>query len=472
MSAVVESAPELAVAETISQKIGRFSQSFSLDKVPASVTHYAKLCMADAMGIGFASHHYDFALPSIRAISELAGNGDCPVIGTSLSLPARDAALLNGLLIHGLDFDDTHTGAVIHGTASAVPLVMAEGQRRAVSGSRALAAYILAIETDARIGRVAEGMFQKIGFHPTGMVGIFGCAVAAGYLAGLNEDQIARAQGIALSMAAGSLEFLEDGAWTKRMHPGWAASSAITAATLAAEDFAAPLNAYEGRYGLYSLYLRDHPEGLEATADDLGENWETTRVAIKPYPVCHFNHACLDSMLALVEEHDLQSSDIHSVTALIHEKQQDVVCQPEASKRRPKNDYDAKFSLHFDLAAAAVRRRFTLAELEDDALQDPEILALCERITFDHYPDSRYPSYYSGGVVIETADGRRLEHFEPENRGADTRPLSHEDVKQKFLGNVSRSLTDDHAERVWNAVMNLDGADSLDELSTAVASGG
>ena len=468
MSAVIESATDLAAARTISQRLGAYAQDFSLAAVPAHVVEYAKLCVADSIAIAFASHHYEFAPKSIRAISNLAGGGECPVIGTPLSLPARDAALLNGLLIHGLDFDDTHSGAVIHGSTSAVPLVLAEGQRRGVDGATALAAYILAIETDARIGQVADGMFQKIGFHPTGLIGIFGCTVAASFLAGLDPQQAARAQGIALSMASGSLEFLEDGAWTKRMHPGWAASSAITAAALAAEDFVAPLNAYEGRYGLYNLYLRAQPDSVATVATDLGENWEMLCVAIKPYPVCHFNHACIDSMLALVAQHDLQPRDIKSVTALIHEKQHDVVCKPESAKRRPKNDYDAKFSLHYALAAAAVRRRFTLAELEDDALQDGAILELCDRITFDHYAESRYPQYYSGAVRIETQDGRLLEHFEPENRGADTRPLAADDVRAKFDGNVGRSLSNTQADALWDAIMQLDRAANLGSLNAAM----
>ena len=468
MSAVIESAPGVAAGSTISQRFAEYAQCFSLTSVPDAVVDYAKLCVADSIGIGFASHNYEFAPRSIDAVSQLAGNGDCPVIGTRLRLPPRDAALLNGLLIHGLDFDDTHSGAVIHGSTSAVPLVLAEGARRNLSGAAALAAYILAIETDARIGQVAKGMLQKIGFHPTGLVGIFGCVVAAGYLGKLNALQLARAQGIALSMASGSLEFLEDGAWTKRMHPGWAASSAITAVALAAGDFVGPLNAYEGRYGLYNLYLRELPEDAGSVAADLGDTWEMMRVAIKPYPVCHFNHGCIDSMLALVEQHALKPDDIESVTALVHEKQHDVVCKPEAAKRRPKNDYDAKFSVHFALAAAAVRRRFTLAELEDDALRDPVILSLCDRISFAHYEESRYPQYYSGGVVIRTNDGRRLEHCELENRGADTCPLSHDDVRAKFMGNVERRLSDDHADRLWAAIQNLDSAANLDELNAAL----
>ncbi|MEM1260839.1 MAG: MmgE/PrpD family protein [Pseudomonadota bacterium] len=468
MSAAVETLDSGRGRHPLALQFAEFAASFSLDQVPSDVVEYAKLCIADTIGIGFASHRYDFASASLRGISALASDGDYPVVGTTLRLPVRDAAMANGLLMHGLDYDDTHTGAVIHCSTSAVPLVLAEGQRRGVTGAQALAAYLLAIETDARIGMVAEGMLQKIGFHPTGLVGIFGCSVAAGLLGGLPPQQMAMAQGVALSMASGSLEFLEDGSWTKRLHPGWAAASAIQATSMAEHDFKAPLNAYEGRYGLYSLYLRADAVDTRETAATLGSEWEMNRVAIKPYPICHFNHASVDSMLALVRDHGLTPDDIESATVLLHDKQHDVVCRPEAAKRRPQNDYDAKFSVHFAVAAAAVRHRFTLEELADDALNDPAILALADRITFQHDDDSRYPEYYSGGIVVTTRDGRTLGHREPINRGADSRRLSATDVREKFMANTVGHLSAAAATRLWDAIQSLDTAANLDTVTASL----
>lgn len=469
MSAISKDHEPQPLAQSMAERLAGFAAGFELAAVPEPVRAYARLCMADALGIAFASQGFDFAARSTAAIAALAGEGAHPVIGSDLRLPARDAALLNGILVHGLDFDDTHVGAVIHCSTSALPLVLVEGQRNGVSGAEALAAFILALEADARIGLVAEGMLQKIGFHPTGMVGIFGCTLASGWLGGLDPEPLARAQGIALSMAGGSLEFLEDGSWTKRMHPGWAASSAITASALAAGGFKGPLNAYEGRYGLYSLYLRETPERAETVLDDLGEAWEVLRVAIKPYPVCHFNHSSIDAMLHVMREHGLQPGDISRVTTLIHERQADVVARPESAKRRPANEYEGKFSLQFAVAAAIVRGRFTLDELEQDALEDPEILAMCDRVTFAHDEMSRYPEYYSGGVMVETRDGGQWVHREPINRGAEGRALTASQVLDKFMGNATRTISEAQARRVWEAVMHLESAPDLSELLDAIA---
>ncbi len=471
MSAVNTAVTETASAQlTISQGFADFASRFSLDSVPDQVIDYAKLCFADAIGIGLASTSYEFAERGVKAIADLAGEGPHPVIGTAHKLPARDAALLNGLLIHGLDFDDTHPASIIHCSASAVPLVLACAGERGVSGAEALAAYLLAVETDARIGQVANGQFQKVGFHPTGSVGVFGCALAAAYLHILTPKQMAYAQGIALSMSAGSLEFLEDGAWTKRLHPGWAAASAITAASLAGQDFVAPLRAYEGRYGLYSIALQNHPvDDMGDALTGLGKEWETLKVAIKPYPVCHFNHAFIDAALAVRESGDLKPEAIESVTALIHENQSQVVCEPETNKRRPGSDYDAKFSLHFAVATALARGRFTLDELDDDVLVDPLILALCDKITYRHDSKSAYPRYYSGELLINTKDGRQLRHRESVNRGADARPLSADDVHQKFISNAGRAISLAKAERIWNAVMDLDSSADMVELTSSLS---
>jgi 2-methylcitrate dehydratase PrpD len=472
MSAVVSTSPAAAPAKsgpTIAETLAGFAIGFDIASVPAPVIQYAKLCIADAIGIGLASTSYEFAEHSAAGLVQLAGRGDHPIVGMPHRLPVRDAALLNGLLIHGLDYDDTHPASIIHCSASAVPLILAAAPHHNATGAQALSAYLIAVEADARIGQVADGQFQKVGFHPTGSVGIFGATLAAGYLAGLDPDQLAHAQGIALSMAAGSLEFLEDGAWTKRMHPGWAASSAITAAAMAGSGFIAPLKSYEGRFGLFNIYLQDRAiKDLATCTEKLGEDWEMMRIAIKPYPVCHFNHAFIDAALALRVAHSLTPADIDTITVRIHENQSQVVCEPQAAKRRPQSDYDAKFSVHYAVATALAKGRFTLDELDDDALADQDTLALCDRVNWETDPDSAFPRYYSGELVINTTDGRTLRHREAVNRGADARPLSEADVRDKFLSNARRAFSADRAERLWAAVMQLDSAADISAITAAL----
>lgn len=432
----------------------------------------AKRHVLDSLGIALAASAEDYAKRTASAVAGLAGEGPHPVIGLPLRLPMRDAVLLDGSLIHGLDYDDTHGEAVVHGSASAVPVALHGALRHGASGAEALAAYLVAIEASARIGAAARGGFHRAGFHPTGMVGAFGAALAAGRLAGANARHLAAAQGIVLSMAAGSLEFLADGSWTKRLHPGWAGVAGITAAAIARSGFVSPPAAYEGRYGLFRSHLQQAtPESLERVTRGLGEEWEMRNVALKPYPCCHFNHAFADAARVLRERHALRPEDIARVVCRIHEGQVQVVCEPEASKRAPVSPYDAQFSLHYAVCCALVHGRFTLDELEPAAIRDAEVRDLMRRTTYETDETSRYPRYYSGELVVELRDGRVLRHREEFNRGSDGNPLSQSDVERKFLDNAARAVSRARAQRVLDLAMSLDRAQDVRALGDALTAG-
>jgi 2-methylcitrate dehydratase PrpD len=459
-------APRALVAETLA----RFVAELRGEDVPAAVRQRARHLILDAIGIALASGTFDFAHRTINATASLAGPGDAAVIGSALRLPMRDAAFLNGFLIHGLDFDDTHTGGVIHATSSIFPTALAVAARQRASGAEMLTAYVAGIEVAARLGAVAKGAFHQVGFHPTGLVGAFACALTAGKLMGLTEAQLTMAQGVALSMGAGSLEFLEDGAWTKRMHPGWAAVCGITAASLAQAGFVGAKRAYEGRFGLFQSHLQTHydPQNLALATDALGQQWELLQVAVKPFPACHFTHGCADAAIALVEG-GLDPAAIEHVRALVPTEVVKTVCEPVANKRRPANSYDAQFSIPYIVAASLLRGRFSLAELEPDVLADPTILALADRVDYEVDPESGFPRYYSGEVIVRTRDGRTLRHREHKNRGCGDRPLSDADIVAKFSGNAARALASAHAERVRDLVLGLEAAVDVRTLAEGLA---
>lgn len=457
-------------ATPLSSRLAEFAVALTPGDIPRDVMEQARRHMLDSLGIALAASGFDFAQRAASAIAGLAGEGAHPVIGFPLRLPLRDAVLLNGTLIHGLDYDDTHSDSVVHASASAVPTALHMARHHGASGQEAVLAYLLGVEASARIGAAAQGGFHQVGFHPTGMVGAFGCALTAGRLAGATAAQIAGAQGIILSMAAGSLEFLQDGSWTKRLHPGWAGVCAITATALARSGFKAPPAAYEGRFGLFRSHMQERaPENLSRVAEALGELWEMRNVALKPYPCCHFNHAFADAALALRAAHGLRPEDIARITCRIHEAQVKVVCEPEATKKTPTNGYDAQFSVHYAVACALVHGRLTLDELEEDAIRDPRVLALTARTGYEHDNTLNFPRYYGGELVIETVDGRRLVHREEHNRGSDAKPLSTADVERKFLDNAGRVLSPARARHVLELVMGLEAASDVVALTDALS---
>jgi len=468
-----------AVAEPIAARLGAFAHGLRLDQVPPEVSLRARHLMLDAIGCGLAARGEDFATRLYGAVADLAGGpvaGGAGVVGFGDRLPLRDAALLNGMLMHGLDYDDTHMSGIVHLTVSVLPTLLAIGGRRNASGATVLAAYIAALESGARLASAAAGGFHHQGFHPTRVVGVFASAIAAGRVLGLAPGAIARAQGIALSLASGSLQFLEDGAWTKRMHPGWAAQAAISAATIAAHDIPAPLAAYEGRFGLYRLYLgaavgADVDLALATAgigADGSCAPWELTQIAVKPFAICHFSHACADAAIAM-HRRGVDPARIRSVEARMPAGAMPVVCEPVAAKRRPTSDYDAKFSLPYAVASGLLRGKLGLRELTPAAFTDPAALALMDRVECSVDPASTFPRHYTGEVVVTLDDGTTLDERQAINRGHAERPLLDVEVRDKFFDNATLHFSRAHAQAICDAVLALDRAASVTTLEDLLA---
>jgi 2-methylcitrate dehydratase PrpD len=425
----------------ISRDLAEFAAGLEYARIPPMVRERAKRLILDALGCGLAAKRFDFAAASLAALTELGGRGPRAVLGHRERLPLRDAVLANGILMHGLDYDDTHSEGVVHLTVAVLPAVLGLGAELGKSGRELLTAYVAGLECGARVASVAKGGFHKAGFHPTGVVGAFAAAIAAGKLYGLNVSELENCQGIALSVAAGSLEFLQDGSWTKRLHAGWAGVGGITAAALARKGFVAPKAAYEGRYGLFNLYLSNAENLARATAG-LGSAWETLNVAVKPFPACHFVHAFADAAIALKKK-GVDPERVAALTALVPQEEVEVICEPAANKRRPANDYDAKFSLPYVVAASLRAGKFGLVELEPAALADEATLALAAKVGYRVDPDSGFPKHYSGELIVRLADGRELRHRESVNRGAADRPLGNAEVEAKFMDNAGTQLLHD-----------------------------
>lgn len=436
--------------------IGRFAAGFRLDDVPAAVRERARLHILDALGLGLAASPLDFGQAAFNGVAALGEGGECTVIGRAERLAMRDAALVNGVLIHGLDFDDTHLASIIHATATALPAALALGEALDASGADMLAAFLAGAETAIRIGLMIDGGFHHVGFHATGVVAHFASAVTAGRLLGLDGEAIMQAQGIAGSTASGIQVFLEEGAWTKRFHPGWGAVAGLTAAHLARAGFKGPSRPYEGKFGLNQTHLQEHAGDvkLAAMTDGLGEHWHFGETALKPYPVCHFIHGCADAAIDLHGE--IAGAAITSVRALLPQATLHIIAEPPAAKQDATSEYEVKFSAQHVVAASLLRGRFGLPDLLPGAIADPAVRDLARRVTCEADPDSAFPRYFSGGLVVELADGRTLRRHVPVNSGAGERALSPEAVAAKFAASASLAIPPSQAALIGDAVQSLE----------------
>lgn len=388
-------------------------------------------------------------------------------------MPAGAAAMANGMLVHGLDYDDTHADSVCHISAVVVPAAVAAAQANSSSGSELIAALIAGNETVARLGMAAPSEFHHMGFHPTAVCGIFGATVAAARLYGLDLSQTTNALGIAGSMASGIFEYLSDGSSTKRQHPGWAAHGGIYAARLAKEGATGPATVFEGRFGLYQTYLsRDHGERLRSLVAQLGLVWETPSIAFKAYPACHFVHACLDAVREATAEYSLSPPDIERITVSVPDAGIPIVLEPRERKIRPLNGYEAKFSLQFCVAAMLVRGSLDLSTFEPESLHDAELLATAEKIDHVRRDFPTYPDAFPGSVRIATKT-QAFEHEVPYQRGGPGNPMTPEEVTSKFRANASYALGEEDVVALTNAVLSIERAtdvtDAFEPLCKAAA---
>ena len=391
-------------ARTLAAQLATFCRAASWETLPALVKERARLHALDTLGLALASHTQDYAAPALAGIAAAAGPGECTLIGDARRLAPRDAALANGLLMHGLDYDDTHPASIVHPSVVGLPAALAIGEQLDASWTDVLTAYVIGVEAAIRIGAAVKGGFHHAGFHATGIVSHFGAGLAAGKLLGLDESQLVAVQGIAASTASGVQVFLEEGAWSKRLHPGWGALAGITAAHLARSGFVAPTRPYEGKFGLFESHLHDTIPALEKMVEGLGEQWHLPDTAIKPYPVCHFIHGCIDAALELHGKFSI--SDVDQVIAWLAQETLPIVAEPAHAKQRASTDYEAKFSAQYVVAKTLQYGRFGLAELTPAALSDAATQALASKVICRVDPATQFPKYFSGGVTVVLKDGR------------------------------------------------------------------
>jgi 2-methylcitrate dehydratase PrpD len=381
--------------------------------------------------------------PSSRAVRDaalaLGASGPATVIGTALRLAAPGAALANGAAAHALEMDDTFQPGSIHLGAPILPAALAAAELHATSGRRLLGAVAGGYEVAGRLATALDpAAHYARGFHPTGTCGTFGAAAAAAIVQGLDADGVARALGIAGSQAAGSMAFLDDGAWTKRLHPGWAALAGLHAAALAGAGFRAPAAIVDGRFGTLHAYTdAPRPERLVEVADPV-----ILRTSVKPHACCRYMQGPIDAVLALRARHALRPDDVTAVEVGLVAAAFPIVCEPAAAKHQPASVVDAQFSLPFGVAVALVDGAAAPEQFAAPRWTDSAVRRVMDRVIPRHDPalDARYPDVWPTWVRIDTADGRSLVERVDHPTGDPERFVTTADLHEKLRRLAGRVL--------------------------------
>ena len=376
------------------------------------------------------------------------------MFGDAARYTPAGAAFLNGALAHSLDFDDTHAAGSLHPGAPVIPAALAAGEMTGASGADVLAAIIAGYEMTCRIAlALPAGEHYDRGYHPTATCGAFGAAAAAARVFGLDAAGVESALGTVLSQTAGSMQFLANGAWTKRFQVGWAALNGLMAATLAREGFKGASDALEGKHGFMHSYAPNPTP--ERAVQDLGNVWELMNTAVKPYPSCRYGHAGIDAALALRALYGIKPSEITAVRLGLPKSGMLLVGAPAEKKADPRNVVDGQFSGPFVIAAALATGAMRWDSYA--LLNDPAVRALLPKVecAFDLDIEAEFPANMSARLTIE-ARGQRFEQKVVVPKGEPGNFLSESELQEKFAGLTDAMLGPDRAAALARAVLAID----------------
>jgi len=417
-----------SLAERLADRIAKLDAA----ALPPAVKRKCEDLLVDVVGLCVTARNEDYVQSALAGWDD---DGPCTAIGHKRTLSAAGAAFINGTAAHGEDFDDTFEGGPVHAGAVIVPAVLAALERHKPDGKSALLGIAVGTEVMCRLSTVVPKAVHKSGFHPTAIFGVMGAAAGVGVALGLTQKQIVDALGIAGSLAGGIIEYLAEGAWTKRLHPGWAAQSGLRAALLGRAGFLGPRTVFEGVHGLFHGFAHTTDGNYAALIGDFGERWVTETLAFKPYPCGTMAHPYIDCAKRLAAR-GVKAEDVKELVCEVGEGTVHRLWEPLAAKQSPPNGYAAKFSTPFLLATGFVRGGVGLDAFTDAAVKDRDVLALSAKVRFVIDPNNPYPNNFTGHIRAVMRDGSVVEERQPYLRGGAHEPLTQKDVEDKFALNA------------------------------------
>jgi 2-methylcitrate dehydratase PrpD len=451
---------------TLARELVRAARAVSSAPLPEDVATAARLHFLDAVGVGLASAGSPIGAAYRAYAAEVAKGGPATVFGQATGAAAADAAMINGGLIHSLEFDDTHTASIAHGSAVLAAGALAVAEAQNASGAALLGAYARGWEVLIRFGLAAPNGFHAKGFMSTSVTGTLAVALLAAELMRLDEERTVAAVGIALSQASGVMEFLTNGSSVKSLHPGWAAHAGVVAAMLARSGMTGPETSLDGRHGLFRQFTGDEAAAgrFRALIGGIGREWHLPKAAYKFYPCCHYLHPFIEAAGKLAER-GMRPADVERIICRVPQGEAAVICEPWERKQAPDNGHAARWSLPIAVAAQLVEGKVDLATFEAPA--SPAVRELARRIEWEPLPQARFPERFEAEVVCKTRTETQTVRID-DVFGNHTRPPGSEAVLAKFRANAARSLRGDAITSVLGAIDGLASSSSLKALSSAL----
>jgi 2-methylcitrate dehydratase PrpD len=378
------------------QEYAAFSSVLSVDRLSPQVIAAVKINLYDILACAAAGWSAEAVSALAAQVEEWGGRPEASVWCTAVRVPAHHAALVNGMMAHARDYDDTHDAAILHAGVSVVPAALAAAELDpGATGADLVAGIAAGLELICRLGTATTIGIIESGYMYTSLFGYFAATAAAARVLRFDSDATANALGIAYSQAAGTHQVTRDAALTKRLQPGFAAKAALVSTALAKRGITGTRMTFEGKDGLFRSYLRGRYD-RDLLRDGLGERYEFLNLSYKPYPCCRFNHAAIDAALIVREQLGGNAANIDAISCGVNKQAYEAVCMPPAMRMAPQTIVEAQFSLPYTVACALIHGRVGLAEFTVGGIRDERVRALAGRV--QSYVDEGIEGQYSRGV--------------------------------------------------------------------------
>lgn len=448
---------------TLSEKLADFTLNLKFEDIPPEVLEHFKLLIMDTLGVSIASYDLEHARIIRDVVFGLQTVPESTVWGTKVKVDMADAVLANAALIHGMDYDDTHVGGMVHPSASVVSTSFVVGEKTGASMREIMAATVIGWEIIVRLGLAARSAFHDHGYHPSGILAPFAATCTAGRLLNVSRDTLLNTLGLCGSQAASLQEFLHDGAWVKKMHPGWGAHSAIYSLLMAERGFTGPQKVFEGEFGLWRTHL-GFVEGLFEAFSDLGKVWRTPEITFKLYQCCHFLQSFIECILKIKTQNNFSPDDIERIECRVGQRGKMIVCEPEEEKKRPTTEYGMSFSLPFIIAMTILEGKISPAEINVSQMKRPEVIALIDKVYYVVDESVPTPGHLSGWVKVYLQNGQEFTHYQKFERGSKENPININDVMEKFRQCAEIGLSKERTDELLIKINNFANLSGIDEI--------
>lgn len=449
----------------VTERLAQFVTETTASSLTDENSKKLKCLLLDFLGVSAsAAQSAESSESFVNGILSFSGNakGTSTVFTRGSSFPTQYAALLNGAFCHTYDFDDTHAGAALHPGCSLISAALAQAEAQKATGDELLLSLLVGYEVSCRLGiGLGAGSYFR-GFHNTGTVGLYGSIASICKLRKSPQQVVHNAFGIALSKAAGSMQFMEDGCWNKRLHPGFAAHDAFLCISLAEAGAFGARQPIEGKSGLLHNYSTDG--STSGILKGLGTVWNFLDTACKPFPACRVTHGQLEMVGRLSKSHP--AGDLpEKIDVRLSKTGFELVGLPTSNKIHPEGIVDGQFSTYYQIAASWIYGN-NLGWAIYDHLKDPKVLDLCTRVKVE--VDDSY-KVLGSKMIVTFKDGTTVEEELLAPLGEPSRPFDWDNgVQKKFLGLGVPIFGEAKAKQICDSVDDIENT-SISELMKLLA---